>query len=151
MSHSERDDLPDLQRAKLGLDVNAGQVMGLAVDAQAGEHAHLGRPFSSAQPAVQHELAAADGAICIGCNGFNKANWKIRHRASYRGWIKAHNRHKIGAAILRHRTKDSHECVRAGLKRDGFAVPEVDKDFETLRGRNSELPCCDWHRKVSTI
>ena len=63
MSHADRDDFPDFQRSKPALNVNAGQVMGLSVDAQAREHSHLRRPLTSADPAVEYELAAADSAI----------------------------------------------------------------------------------------
>src|SRR5216683_1265644 len=118
--------------------------MSLSVDAQAREHAHLRRPLTSADPAVQHELAAADSSSWVGCCKLNEASRKIFDCSCSRRWLKAHDRHKIGAAIRRHRAKDTHECVRAGLKRNGFAVREVDKDFETLGRRNPELDHRDW-------
>jgi hypothetical protein len=63
MSHAERDDFPHFQCAKLGFRVHTVQVVSLPVDAQAGEHPRLRRPFTPAYPAVEHELAAADG-VC---------------------------------------------------------------------------------------
>src|ERR1700693_1601977 len=128
MSHAERDDFPDLQRAKPRLDINTGQVMSLAVNAHARERTRLRRKLTSADPAVQYEPTALVSFLQIGRSSFNQASRKIFYSCRRR-WLKAQDRDKIGAAIRRYRAKDAHERIRTGLKHDGLAVSEVDEDF----------------------
>ena len=139
-----RDDLPDFQCAKLGLDVNAGQIVGLSVDAQARKLARLRRPLTSTYPAVQHELTAVDSSLRIGCNGFDQASRNMSDCCCRRSRFKAHDRYEVGGAIRRHRAKNAHDCVGTRLKHDRLAVREIDKDFEPLGGRNPELLHRDW-------
>jgi hypothetical protein len=80
MSHADRDDFPEFQRAEPGLDVDAVKVVGLAVDAQAGKHSHFCWSFTSAYAAVEHEPAPPDGLLRIGCLGLNEMNRKISDR-----------------------------------------------------------------------
>jgi len=74
----DRNDFPDFQCAKPGLDVDTGEVMGLSVDAQAGSTpASVGRlPPHIRCPA---RIGGVDCSICIGCGGFNKATRKMFH------------------------------------------------------------------------
>ena len=113
--------------------------MGLSVDAQTGDHAHLRRPLTTANPAVQQEFAAANGPLQVSRSGFDKAKRNFLHDCRCRSRFKAHDRRKLRGAILRYSAEYAHRRVRACLKHDGFEVREVDENFEALRGRNSEL------------
>ena len=138
MRHAARGDLPHLCRSKPGLDVDAAHVMGLAVDAQAGKFAGLARPLPAANPAVEQELAAADGLFRVGGGGLDQAGRNLLHHGRCRRRLETHDRHESGRIILRYRAKDAHSPVGTGLEHHGFAVTEVDEDFEALGGRNPQ-------------
>src|SRR5664280_2286788 len=46
--------------------------MGLSVDTHAGEHAHLRRPLTSANSAIQQEFAVTNSSIGVRRSGLNK-------------------------------------------------------------------------------
>ena len=87
MSYSDRDDLPHFKRSKLGLHIDAGQVVDLAVDAQRVVQIRFGPDAAPARarPVFQHELAAADSFAAVltpGGDGGVAANWTLTGMAA---------------------------------------------------------------------